>query len=615
MKYFNKLEEWVGGVLFLLIFMILLAQIIARQIFDSPFIWSEDLAKLLFIYVAMFGISMATRTQQHVYIDFLTNLMPEKVRKVINSFVQLIIFICIFLFIYLGFKVFLDSTFEIVSLQISEKWLYAPLPFISMLVMIRFLQAQTENYKNQLSFLPATFYIIVGIVLFSILMTHPEWFKALRISNYIKLGSNAVYVCLAVWLLIMFLGTPVGWSLFIVTILYFAMTRWNIVNSASSKLVDSLNSFPLLSVPFFILTGILMNTGGITERIFNFAKALLGHYSGGMGHVNIGASLIFSGMSGSALADAGGLGQLEIKAMRDAGYDDDICGGITAASCIIGPLVPPSIAMIIYGVIANESIAKLFVAGFIPGVLITIALMTMNYFVAKKRHYPKTQKATLQQRCAAFKSAIWAILTPILIIGGIFSGLFTPTEAAIIAASYSIIIGMFVYRELTLKMVFKSCVEAMAITGVTALMVMTVTFFGDMIAREQVAMRIADLFMAVADTPTMVLIMINLLLLFLGMFIDALALQFLVLPMLIPIAVHFGIDLVFFGVMTTLNMMVGILTPPMGMALFVVARVGNMPVSTVTKGVLPFLIPVFTTLVLITIFPQIITFIPNLLMP
>ncbi|MFZ7165213.1 TRAP transporter large permease subunit [Avibacterium avium] len=615
MKYFNKLEEWVGGVLFLLIFMILLAQIIARQIFDSPFIWSEDLAKLLFIYVAMFGISMATRTQQHVYIDFLTNLMPEKVRKVINSFVQLIIFICIFLFIYLGFKVFLDSTFEIVSLQISEKWLYAPLPFISMLVMVRFLQAQTENYKNQLSFLPATFYIIVGIVLFSILMTHPEWFKALRISNYIKLGINAVYVCLAVWLLIMFLGTPVGWSLFIVTILYFAMTRWNIVNSASSKLVDSLNSFPLLSVPFFILTGILMNTGGITERIFNFAKALLGHYSGGMGHVNIGASLIFSGMSGSALADAGGLGQLEIKAMRDAGYDDDICGGITAASCIIGPLVPPSIAMIIYGVIANESIAKLFVAGFIPGVLITIALMTMNYFVAKKRHYPKTQKATLQQRCAAFKSAIWAILTPILIIGGIFSGLFTPTEAAIIAASYSIIVGMFVYRELTLKMVFKSCVEAMAITGVTALMVMTVTFFGDMIAREQVAMRIADLFMAVADTPTTVLIMINLLLLFLGMFIDALALQFLVLPMLIPIAVHFGIDLVFFGVMTTLNMMVGILTPPMGMALFVVARVGNMPVSTVTKGVLPFLIPVFTTLVLITIFPQIITFIPNLLMP
>ncbi|PJG83705.1 TRAP transporter large permease subunit, partial [Caviibacterium pharyngocola] len=301
--------------------------------------------------------------------------------------------------------------------------------------------------------------------------------------------------------------------------------------------------------------------------------------------------------------------------MRDAGYDDDICGGITAASCIIGPLVPPSIAMIIYGVIANESIAKLFVAGFVPGVLVTIALMIMNYFVSKKRGYPRTPKASLQERCDAFKKAIWAVFTPILIIGGIFSGLFTPTEAAVIAAAYSIIIGMFVYKELTVKMLFQSCVEAMAITGVTALMVMTVTFFGDMIAREQVAMRIAELFMAVADTQIMVLVMINLLLLFLGMFIDALALQFLVLPMLIPIAVHFGIDLVFFGVMTTLNMMIGILTPPMGMALFVVARVGNMSVSTVTKGVLPFLVPIFLTLVLITIFPEIITFIPNLLMP
>ena len=177
------------------------------------------------------------------------------------------------------------------------------------------------------------------------------------------------------------------------------------------------------------------------------------------------------------------------------------------------------------------------------------------------------------------------------------------------------IVGKFVYKELNLKMLFESCVEAMSITGVVALMIMTVTFFGDMIAREQVAMRIADIFVAMADSQLMVLVTINALLLFLGMFIDALALQFLVLPMLIPIAMQFGIDLVFFGVMTTLNMMIGILTPPMGMALFVVARVGNMSVSTVTKGVLPFLVPIFLTLVVITIFPQIITFVPNLLLP
>ena len=621
MKIMDKLEEWLGGTLLLVVFLILIAQILARQLFHTPFIWSEELAKLLFVYVGLLGISMAIRSQQHVYIDFVTNFMPPSIKKLANSFVQLLIFISIIFFIYLGYIVWESATFPMEALKatfnadITQKWLYAGLPIVATLMLFRFCQAQAENFKNNLSYLPVAFFVVSAVIIFAILYIQPEWFKALRISSYVKFGKNAVYITLVVWLVIMFLGTPVGWSLFIATLLYFSMTRWGIVNSASNKLIDSLDSFPLLSVPFFILTGILMNTGGITERIFNFAKALLGHYTGGMGHVNIGASLIFSGMSGSALADAGGLGQLEIKAMRDAGYDDDICGGITAASCIIGPLVPPSIAMIIYGVIANESIAKLFIAGFVPGILVTIALMTMNYFVSKKRGYLRTPKASKAEICSAFKSSVWAILTPILIIGGIFSGLFTPTEAAVVAAFYSIVIGKFIYKELTLQLLFKSCVEAVAITGVTVLMVMTVTFFGDMIAREQVAMRIADGFMAFADSPTMVLVMINLLLLFLGMFIDALALQFLVLPMLIPIATHFGIDLVFFGVMTTLNMMIGILTPPMGMALFVVARVGNMSVSTVTKGVLPFLVPIFVTLVLITIFPQIITFIPNLLMP
>ncbi|MCK9647123.1 sialic acid TRAP transporter substrate-binding protein SiaT [Haemophilus influenzae] len=616
MKYINKLEEWLGGTLFIAIFGILIAQILSRQVFHSPLIWSEELAKLLFVYVGMLGISVAVRKQEHVFIDFLTNLMPEKIRKFTNTLVQLLVFVCIFLFIHFGIRTFNGASFPIDALGgISEKWIFAALPVIAILMMFRFIQAQTVNFKTGKSYLPATFFIISAVILFAILFFAPDWFKVLRISNYIKLGSSSVYVALLVWLIIMFIGVPVGWSLFIATLLYFSMTRWNVVNAATEKLVYSLDSFPLLAVPFYILTGILMNTGGITERIFNFAKSLLGHYTGGMGHVNIGASLLFSGMSGSALADAGGLGQLEIKAMRDAGYDDDICGGITAASCIIGPLVPPSIAMIIYGVIANESIAKLFIAGFIPGVLITLALMAMNYRIAKKRGYPRTPKTTREQLCSSFKQSFWAILTPLLIIGGIFSGLFSPTESAIVAAAYSVIIGKFVYKELTLKTLFNSCIEAMAITGVVALMIMTVTFFGDMIAREQVAMRVADVFVAVADSPLTVLVMINALLLFLGMFIDALALQFLVLPMLIPIAMQFNIDLIFFGVMTTLNMMIGILTPPMGMALFVVARVGNMSVSTVTKGVLPFLIPVFVTLVLITIFPQIITFVPNLLIP
>ena len=416
------------------------------------------------------------------------------------------------------------------------------------------------------------------------------------------------------WFGLIFVGVPVGFSLVFATLLFFALTDWNVVYFVGSLLVDSLDSFSLLSVPFFVLTGVLMNSSGITERIFRFAKALLGHYTGGMGHVNIFASLIFSGMSGSALADAGGLGQLEIKAMRDEGYDDDLCGGLTAASCIIGPLVPPSITMIIYGVIADQSIARLFLGGFVPGIILTFALMMMNYFICKKRGYKRAPKATMQERLISFKESFWALLTPFIIIGGIFSGYFTPTEAAVIATCYSMGLGFFVYKELTMKGFVKDVIETIKISGVTVLMIMGVTFFGQVIAREQISMKIAEVFLTFGKSPLMVLIMINLLLIFLGTFIEALALQVLVLPMLIPVVIQFGIDPVFFGVLSTLNLMIGILTPPMGMALFVVSRVGKIPVSTITRGVIPLLIPIILTLVLLTIFPQIVLFVPNLIL-
>lgn len=416
------------------------------------------------------------------------------------------------------------------------------------------------------------------------------------------------------WFGLIFIGVPVGFSLVFATLLFFALTDWNVIYFVGSLLVDSLDSFSLLSVPFFVLTGVLMNSSGITERIFRFAKALLGHYTGGMGHVNIFASLIFSGMSGSALADAGGLGQLEIKAMRDEGYDDDLCGGLTAASCIIGPLVPPSITMIIYGVIADQSIARLFLGGFVPGIMLTFALMIMNYFICKKRGYKRAPKASMEERWISFKESFWALLTPFIIIGGIFSGYFTPTEAAVIATCYSMGLGFFVYKELTVSGFVKDVIETIKISGVTVLMIMGVTFFGQVIAREQISMKIAEVFLTFGKSPLMVLIMINLLLIFLGTFIEALALQVLVLPMLIPVIIQFGIDPVFFGVISTLNLMIGILTPPMGMALFVVARVGKIPVSTITKGVIPLLIPIILTLVLLTLFPQIVLFVPNLIL-
>ncbi|EAS41785.1 TRAP transporter large permease [Photobacterium profundum] len=416
------------------------------------------------------------------------------------------------------------------------------------------------------------------------------------------------------WLGLLFAGMPVGFSLIFVGLAFLVLTESTGINFAAQQMIGGLDNFTLLAVPFFVLTGHLMNSAGITERIFNFAKAMVGHITGSLGHVNILASLMFSGMSGSALADAGGLGQLEIKSMRDAKYDDDFAGGLTAASCIIGPLVPPSIPLVIYGVVSNTSIGALFLAGAIPGLLCCIALCIMTYFIAKKRGYMTLPRASSKERLIAFRDAFLSLLTPFIIIGGIFSGKFTPTEAAIISSLYALFLGTVVYKSLTMNKFIKLVQETVTTTSVVALMVMGVTVFGWIVAREQLPQQLAEFFLSISDNPLILLLLINLLLLFLGTFIESLALLLLLVPFLVPVATAVGIDPVHFGVMAILNLMIGILTPPMGMALYVVSKVGNIPFHVLTRGVLPLLVPLFIVLGLIIVFPQITLFLPQLVL-
>lgn len=420
-----------------------------------------------------------------------------------------------------------------------------------------------------------------------------------------------MFISIFGWLGLLFAGMPVGFSLIFIGLSFLILTDSSGINFAAQQMIGGLNNFTLLAVPFFVLTGHLMNSSGITERIFNFAKSMVGHITGSLGHVNILASLMFSGMSGSALADAGGLGQLEIKSMRDAKYDDDFAGGLTAASCIIGPLVPPSIPLVIYGVVSNTSIGALFLAGAIPGLLCCIALCVMTYFIAKKRGYMTLPKASKKERFISFKEAFLSLLTPFIIIGGIFSGKFTPTEAAIISSLYALFLGTFVYKTLTLDKFIKLIQETVTTTSVVALMVMGVTVFGWIVAREQLPQQLAEFFLSISDNPLILLLLINLLLLFLGTFIESLALLLLLVPFLVPVATAVGIDPVHFGVMAILNLMIGILTPPMGMALYVVSKVGNIPFHVLTRGVIPLLVPLFIVLGLIIIFPQITLFLPQ----
>lgn len=416
------------------------------------------------------------------------------------------------------------------------------------------------------------------------------------------------------WFILIMLGVHVGYALIMSSLFFFTVSGGlNLVPFALEQMFNGVNSQTLLAVPFFVLAGNLMNGGGVTTRIFDFAASMIGHRKGGLAHVNVLASLIFSGMSGSALADAGGLGQLEIKSMRDAGFDEGFSGGITAASCIIGPLVPPSTPLIIYAVLANQSVEKLFMAGFLPGLLTTAALMVMCSILSHKRNYPSEPKRSWSYRLNSFMKSFWALLTPVIILIGIFTGYFTPTEAAVVAALYTMVLGFFVYKELTLESFFKICLDSIKTSGAIVLMILGVTLFQFVISREQMPQAIAGFFTSNVDSKLMLLLMINIVLLILGTVIDALPLQMILVPILLPAVLAYGINPIQFGVVVIFNLMIGILTPPMGTALFVVSRVGNMQFKTLVKGVIPFLIPLIITLILLNVFPQITLLLPTLL--
>lgn len=416
------------------------------------------------------------------------------------------------------------------------------------------------------------------------------------------------------WFILIMLGVHVGYALIMASIFFFtASGGWNLVPFALEQMFNGVNSQTLLAVPFFVLAGNLMNGGGVTTRIFDFAASMIGHRKGGLAHVNVVASLIFSGMSGSALADAGGLGQLEIKSMKDAGFDEGFAGGITAASCIIGPLVPPSTPLIIYAVLANQSVEKLFMAGFLPGLLTTAALMIMCSILSHRRNYPSEPKRSWSYRANSFKKSFWALLTPVIILIGIFTGYFTPTEAAVVAALYTMILGFFVYKELTLDSFFKICIDSIKTSGTIVLMILGVTLFQFVISREQMPQAIATFFTSHVSSKLTLLLMINIVLLILGTCIDALPLQMILVPILLPAILAYNINPIHFGVVVIFNLMIGILTPPMGTALFVVARVGNMQFKTLMKGVIPFLIPLVITLILLNVFPEITLILPRLL--
>ena len=380
------------------------------------------------------------------------------------------------------------------------------------------------------------------------------------------------------------------------------------------RLTISLDSFPLLAVPFFILAGSLMNKSGIATRIFNFALSIFGHFKAGLAHVNVVASMIFAGMSGSAYADAAGLGALEVKAMTDDGYDKDFSAAVTAVSSCIGPVIPPSVTMVLFGVMAEVSIGELFAAGMIPGILMGIFMMLTIAVLAKtgKIYAPKRKRASFGFVLKSFRKAFFPLLGPVFILGTILLGIATPTEAGIIAILYALILGLF-YKNFTLKSLSEILEESVLTTGRIMFLIAAANVFGWLVTTEQVAQVLYNVLTVITNQKWLILLMVNVILIILGCAIESMAVFIVSLPALLPLMKGLEMDYVQFGVVMVINIMIALITPPVGMTLYIVSDLADTTFDRVAKHVFPFLIPMFATLMLVTYWDRMVMFLPNLL--
>ncbi len=460
-------------------------------------------------------------------------------------------------------------------------------------------------------------------------------------------------ILLGGFVLLMVIGVPVAVAMVLASIAYLAVHGGAPDVVVAQRMIAGVESFPLLAVPFFILAGNLMNIAGVTGRIYKFAVDLVGWMRGGLAQVNIIGSVIFSGMSGTAIADAAGIGTIEIKAMKDHGYPVEVAVGVTAASATLGPIIPPSLPFVIYGMMANVSIGSLFVGGVIPGVLMTVFMMVTVAVWARLRgwdadapfnlgHIGKAllevaviflfpaavyimEQLAVAQNVAVlaslgvvlaldyvFKfSAVMALMTPVILIGGMTLGWFTPTEAAVAAVMWSLFLGLVRYRSMTIKSLVRATFDTVETTASVLFIVTAASVFAWLLTVSQAAQMFSTFIFAITDNKWVFLILVNLLMLFVGCFLDTIAAITILTPILLPIVLKMGIDPVHFGLIMTLNLMIGLLHPPLGMVLFVLSRVAKLSVERTTMAILPWLVPLFAALIAITFIPEITLWLPR----
>jgi C4-dicarboxylate transporter DctM subunit len=411
------------------------------------------------------------------------------------------------------------------------------------------------------------------------------------------------------------LGMPIAWAMALASTAYMALGPGIPLQGMVQRLIGGIDSFPLLAIPFFILAGNLMNTGGITSRLVTFAKALVGHIKGGFGHVAVVSNMITAGMSGSGVADAAGTGIVLIPAMQKAGYSSAFASAVVGASATIGPIIPPSIPFVVYGSIASVSTGRLLLAGAVPGVVMGICLMVAVYFIARRRDYPSERRVRWRELVRSAIAVLPPLGMPLIIVGGMVGGIMTPTESAVAGAFYAFVLGFFFYREITLASLPGILVETVIGTAAIVIIIAASQPFGWILSYDGAPIRFVEAIKEWNLSAWQLLLLINGVVLVVGCFMEGLAILVMVTPVLMPLLAHAGIDPIHFGVVFVLNIMIGNITPPVGMIMYVVTVLGKISIAEFTREIWPFFLALIVALLLITYIPSLSMWLPDLLLP
>ena len=414
------------------------------------------------------------------------------------------------------------------------------------------------------------------------------------------------------------ISVPIGISLGLATLITMALTSNIPLMMITQTTFSALDSFPLMAIPFFIMAGSLMSYGGISRRIIELANAIIGKVMGGLGMITVLASAFFAAISGSGPATVSAIGSMMIPEMEKSGYKKTYATALTCSAGIIGVIIPPSIPFVIYGVITGASIGELFMAGFLPGILITIVLMGMNYFTSKKMGYGQVEaESSILVNKGFFRTlrdSFWALLTPIIILGGIYGGIFTPTESAVVAIVYALIIGKFVYRQMNMHILMSTIKDTAVMTGITLFTIGLSMAFASYLTMEQIPNKVATTMLGLSENPIVILLLINVFLLIVGMFIDNISSMTILTPIFLPIVVALGVDPVHFGVILTLVLSIGFITPPYGANLFIATAITNTKIEDLVRPIFPFIIALILCLIVVTFIPGISMILPDLLL-